>query len=137
MDQIKVVAGVIIWQDTKVLLGFRLSKHGHGVWSFPGGHVEFGEHPDQAVIREAFEETGLVISNVEKITFTSDFYENGTQYITLFFNATSWSGILENREPDKCLEWAWFDPEFLPSPLFIPIRSFLKEKNVLIDYRRQ
>lgn len=131
MDQIKVGAGVIIWQKGKVLLGFRLSKHGHGVWSFPGGHVEFGEHPEQAVIREALEETGLKISSVEKLTFTSDFYENGTQYITLFFKAKSWSGILENREPEKCDRWDWFSPEELPSPLFIPIVTFLEERNLL------
>lgn len=131
MDQIKVGAGVIIWQKGKVLLGYRLSKHGHGVWAFPGGHVEFGEHPDQAVIREVFEETGLKISDVRKLTFTSDFYENGTQYITLFFSAKSWSGDLENREPEKCDRWEWFAPEALPSPLFLPIVTFLKDGNQL------
>lgn len=136
MDQIKVGAGVIIWQKEKVLLGYRLSKHGHGVWSFPGGHVEFGEHPDQAVIREAFEETGLKISSVEKLTFTSDFYENGTQYLTLFFKANSWSGTLENREPEKCDRWEWFAPDALPSPLFIPIVTFLKERNLIKENAR-
>lgn len=96
-----------------------------------GGHFEFGDHPDQAVIREAFEETGLKISSVEKLTFTSDFYENGTQYLTLFFKANSWSGILENREPEKCDRWEWFPPDALPSPLFIPIVIFLKERNLI------
>ena len=131
MDQIKVGAGVIIWQEGKVLLGYRLSKHGNGVWSFPGGHVEFGEHPDQAVIREAFEETGLKISSVEKLTFTSDFYDNGTQYLTLFYKANSCSGTLENKEPEKCDRWEWFPPDALPSPLFIPIVTFLKERNLI------
>ena len=31
-----------------------------GAWTLPGGGVEFGEHPDAAVIRELAEETGLV-----------------------------------------------------------------------------
>jgi 8-oxo-dGTP diphosphatase len=31
-----------------------------GAWTLPGGGVEFGEHPDAAVIRELEEETGLV-----------------------------------------------------------------------------
>ena len=31
-----------------------------GAWTLPGGGVEFGEHPDAAVLRELHEETGLV-----------------------------------------------------------------------------
>lgn len=31
-----------------------------GAWTLPGGGIEFGEHPDAAVIRELEEETGLV-----------------------------------------------------------------------------
>jgi len=127
MEHIKTGAGVIIWRDGKVLMGYRLSKHGHGVWSFPGGHVEFGEHPDQAVTREALEETGLVITEVEKLNFTSYFYENGSQYITLFFKATAWSGTLENKEPEKCKGLEWFHPDELPSPLFAPINTYLRE----------
>jgi len=131
MDQIRTGAGIVIWQDGKVLLGYRLSPHGHGAWSFPGGHVEFGEHPEQAVIREAYEETGLIISAARKLTFTSDLYENGTQYITLFFQALDWSGNLENKEPEKCERWDWFHPDELPNPLFKPIVTFLNEGNLL------
>jgi 8-oxo-dGTP diphosphatase len=127
MGEIKVGAGLIILRQGKVLLGFRLSKHGNGVWAFPGGHVEFGESPQQAIIREAYEETGLRVDAVEKISFGNDFYENGTQYITLFFRAVSWTGAVENREPEKCAGWNWFSPDELPSPLFLPIKSFLEE----------
>jgi 8-oxo-dGTP diphosphatase len=74
MGEIKVGAGLIILRQGKVLLGFRLSKHGNGVWAFPGGHVEFGESPQQAIIREAYEETGLRVDAVEKISFGNDFY---------------------------------------------------------------
>ncbi len=32
-----------------------------GTWWLPGGGVEFGEHPEEAVVREVAEETGLVV----------------------------------------------------------------------------
>ena len=39
----------------------RLGRSMHqGLWTLPGGGVEFGEHPDHAVVRELEEETGLV-----------------------------------------------------------------------------
>ncbi|MGC8547781.1 MAG: NUDIX hydrolase [Candidatus Micrarchaeia archaeon] len=51
-----IVAGCIISKDGKVLL----IKHKKlGVWLYPGGHVEPNEHPHEAAVREAFEETGL------------------------------------------------------------------------------
>ena len=40
----KVGIGVMILNDqNQVLLGLRQGSHGAGEWSFPGGHLEFGE----------------------------------------------------------------------------------------------
>jgi ADP-ribose pyrophosphatase YjhB (NUDIX family) len=41
-----------------------------GAWTLPGGGVEFGEHPDAAVIRELREETGLD-GTIERIAMVS------------------------------------------------------------------
>lgn len=127
MGEIKIGVGTVIYQNGKILLGYRLSKHGHGFWAFPGGHVEMGETPEEAAIRETLEETALTIRTVEKLAFTNDFYENGTQYITLFFKAISWTGEVENLEPEKCERWEWFSPDELPAPLFLPIRTLTNE----------
>ena len=131
MDQIKVGAAVIIWQNNKVLLGRRLGPHGHAMWAFPGGHVEFGETPEDAAIREVAEETNLAINKLEKFHFTNDMFDNGKQYITLFFVAKSWSGEIKNMEPEKCAGWEWFDPEKLPEPLFKPIIGLLSEVDLV------
>jgi 8-oxo-dGTP diphosphatase len=127
VDQIKVGVGVVILQHNKVLLGQRKSPHGHSHWSFPGGHVEFGESPEEAAVRETFEETGLVIDGMQKIHFTSDIFEDGRHYITLYIIAKECSGVVRNMEPEKCEGWQWFSPASLPFPLFKPVATLLRE----------
>jgi 8-oxo-dGTP pyrophosphatase MutT (NUDIX family) len=39
-----------------------------GIWVQPGGHVDPGEAPEQAAVRETLEETGLVVQHVEPAT---------------------------------------------------------------------
>ncbi len=43
------------------LLMTNLTRRG---WDIPGGHVEFGEHPDETVRREVYEETGALLEAV-------------------------------------------------------------------------
>ncbi|WP_237154657.1 NUDIX hydrolase [Oryzibacter oryziterrae] len=50
-----------IWRGNEVLLVRRGGETFGGLWSFPGGHVEWGEALADAVRREALEETGLRI----------------------------------------------------------------------------
>ena len=42
-----------------------------GVWTLPGGGIDFGEHPDEAVVRECQEETGLIVEVRELLTIDS------------------------------------------------------------------
>ncbi|MFA7169797.1 MAG: NUDIX hydrolase [Candidatus Paceibacterota bacterium] len=51
-------SALIIDEDNRVLL---LHHKKLGVWLYPGGHVEKNETPDQAVLREVKEETGLEV----------------------------------------------------------------------------
>ncbi len=63
--QIFVALALIINKNDEVLLAQRHDpkNHGmHGKWEFPGGKVEFGEHPEDTVVREAAEEVDLQIS---------------------------------------------------------------------------
>src|SRR6516225_11635838 len=82
---VRVGVGVIILNDGKILLGTRKNAHGSGTWSPPGGHLEFGETPQECAHREVFEETGLVIKNILAGPYTNDFFEHEQKhYITLF-----------------------------------------------------
>ena len=53
------VAAVLI-QEGRVLLVKRGIEPGFGLWGLPGGFIEAGETPEEAVAREVLEETGLV-----------------------------------------------------------------------------
>jgi mutator protein MutT len=55
--------GAVILRNGKLLLGKRLCEPAAGKWSIPGGLVELGETLEQAVMREAKEETCLNVSN--------------------------------------------------------------------------
>lgn len=59
--------GAVIVQDTRVLL----IRRGHapllGEWSLPGGVLECGETLAEAVVREAQEETGLLVEALEML----------------------------------------------------------------------
>lgn len=122
----KVGVAAIIVRDGKMLLGKRKGSHGEGDWCFPGGHLECGETVEDCALREAMEETGLKIRVTGRAPFTDDFFRKDSKYyITLFVVAKIESGVLENREPHKCLGWEWFSWDKLPNPLFLPIRNLL------------
>lgn len=46
-----------------------------GKWTLPGGGLEFGEHPEAAVIREVREETGYEVRTGAILEVQSDLYE--------------------------------------------------------------
>jgi 8-oxo-dGTP diphosphatase len=124
----RVGVGVIIIKDKKVLLGKRKNAHGNGSWSFPGGHLEFGESFEDCARRETKEETSITIKNVRKGTFTNDFFEReGKHYVTLVMIAEFSSGVARVMEPEKCEQWEWSSWNNLPEPLFLPIQNLLKE----------
>ncbi|MDD5337582.1 MAG: NUDIX hydrolase [Candidatus ainarchaeum sp.] len=50
-------------------------KRKSGFWEFPGGGVEFGEHPEHAAARETEEETGLKARNLTLLGVTSAVYK--------------------------------------------------------------
>ena len=125
----KIGVGVIVINGDKILFGKRINSHGDGTWSFPGGHLEFGESVEGCARREVMEETGLEIANLRPATFTNDIFENeGKHYVTLFVIADYTTGTAQIMEPDKCSVWEWFTWDNLPEPLFLPIENLRKQK---------
>jgi 8-oxo-dGTP diphosphatase len=119
---VRVGVAVLISRDGKWLMHKRKGSHGAGTWSFPGGHIDFGDTPVFACRREVLEETGLEVGYCEPYRYlpyaNADFIE-GKQYITLFFVAEYIGGEPKVMEPDKCDgDWIWVDPVDPPKPLF-------------------
>lgn len=122
----KVGIGVAVVKDQKVLLGKRKGAHGSGDWSFPGGHLEFGETPEECASRELLEETNLKALHVIPGPWTNDIFEGKKHYITIFMFVTKFSGTPQVLEPHKSENWEWFQWDHLPTPLFAPIHSLVK-----------
>ena len=132
----RVGVGVLIMNgDGEVLLGLRQGSHGAGEWSFPGGHLEFGETVKDTAVREAKEECNLDISDLELISIADEMrylQSDGKHYLNVGFLAKSNSGEVKLNEPDKWVEWHWFSLNDLPAPLFegteLVIRNYLSKK---------
>ncbi len=125
----QVGVGAILLRGRYVLLGLRKSKHGQGVWGFPGGHLEYGESPEECFAREVLEEIGISIDlkNIEKGPYTNDiFKESEKHYITLFLISRTVLGDPLVKEEEKCEQWKWFLWEDMPKNLFLPIVNLKK-----------
>ena len=73
-------------------------------WVGIGGHAEEGESPEDCLLREAMEETGLLLTSYRfrgLVTFVSDKW--GTEYMCLY-KADGFEGELTDCE-EGCLEW--------------------------------
>ncbi len=124
--KILVGVGVLIFNDeNKILLGKRKNSHGDGTWAPPGGHVEFGESPEECAARETLEEAGIRLKNLKRMSFVynASGLMNNKHYITLFVAGKLSQGIPKVMEPHKCDTWEWFSPDTLPKPLFEPFED--------------
>lgn len=85
-------------------------------WTLPGGGVNKGETPEQAAIREAYEETGLTVHSIagEIGTYTGTM---GKSDRVTFFYTGDFSGSLALRPNLEIMARSWFDIDTLPDEL--------------------
>jgi 8-oxo-dGTP diphosphatase len=125
-----VAAVALIDPDGRVLLAQRPEgKVMAGLWEFPGGKIEPGESPEQALIRELHEELGIETwtSCLAPLTFASHAYEDFHLLMPLFA-CRRWQGILTAREGQR---FAWVRPKEMRNypmpPADLPLIPVLRD----------
>jgi mutator protein MutT len=106
-----VSVSALVIDDDRILLARRAVEPGIGLWDTPGGFVEEGEHPRDAVRRELSEETGLTAESVEQLAIIMDRYEE-RHLLTIHFTVRA-HGI--PRAADDVAELRWFRAADLPA----------------------
>ena len=101
---VHVAAAVITRPDGSVLLGQRAPDTFYpGYWEFPGGKVEPGETPRDALIRELDEELGMRVDTAYPWITREHVYEHA--HVSLhFFEVTAWRGEIHDRV-HSALSW--------------------------------
>ena len=123
-----VAACALIDADGRVLIAQRpVGKSMAGLWEFPGGKVDPGERPEDALIRELKEELGIVVKEacLAPLTFASHSYEDFHLLMPLYV-CRRWEGMVAPHEGQKL---AWVRPnrlkEYPMPPADVPLISHL------------
>lgn len=118
MKVVYVAAAALINAGGEVLLAQRpAGKSMAGLWEFPGGKIEAGETPEQALVRELAEELSITVSEYDltPLTFASHTYEKFHLFMPLY-RIRKWRGT---PTPIEGQSLAWVAPHMLhtyPAP---------------------
>jgi 8-oxo-dGTP diphosphatase len=106
MKILLVTACALVDADNRVLVAQRPEgKALAGLWEFPGGKLDPGERPEEALIRELREELGIEVKEacLAPLTFASHAYEDFHLLMPLYI-CRRWEGIVSSRER-QALKW--------------------------------
>jgi 8-oxo-dGTP diphosphatase len=101
-----VVAAALVDADDRVLLAQRpKGKQLEGLWEFPGGKIDAGERPEDALIRELREELGIEVKAacLAPLTFASHSYD-GFHLLMPLYVCRKWEGFVQPLD-GQALKW--------------------------------
>ena len=100
----ELVSKVIIFNGGEVLLLRRaaksVSEDSPWTWDLPGGHLDAGETFEQAAIREVFEETKLILTEISYVG-----RDNNNDKMTYFYITDQWGGDIKLSHEHQEYKW--------------------------------
>ncbi len=106
MKLLLVVACALIDADNRVLIAQRpAGKQLAGLWEFPGGKLDPGERPEDALIRELAEELQIAVKApcLAPLTFASHAYDDFHLLMPLYV-CRKWEGLVAPAE-GQAVKW--------------------------------
>lgn len=123
-------SGIVLNDKNEILLQFRSDKH---IWGLPGGAIEPGEEPAEGVIREVYEETGVIVQpeRIVAVMAGGDHmvtYDNGDPvgFLTVVFMCRAVSGE-PHAHDSETLDARYFPLDALPDDI-LPLHRFRIKK---------
>ncbi|MBI2761259.1 MAG: NUDIX domain-containing protein [Chloroflexi bacterium] len=113
MPRFVLSASVFLHRDGEILILKRAGGYAGGGWFIPGGHIEFGESPLEAAVRETDEEAGIVLdpATLQLVGITTFFPEPEVQHHGVIYLAPCPSGA-ECVLNEEHTGFRWVTPEY-------------------------
>ncbi len=127
-------AGGVILEDGRVLLILMLNLTGSKIWTFPKGHIEPGETPEAAALREVAEETGFDCEIIRALCKADYSFERQGRHVDkdvrwYLMRRLGGDGVV--KTPDEIFDIKWCEPgeakKYLSYPSDLKMLELLEE----------
>jgi 8-oxo-dGTP diphosphatase len=107
-------SSAIILDDNKILLVQRNREPFKSKWMLPSGFLDYGEHPQENIVREVKEETGLSVKNAVLFDILQAADDPRAPGNMVFYYKILAKGKISNNDKNENLSVKWFDINNLP-----------------------
>lgn len=134
-----VTVGLLLLENNKILLARRYQTgYKDGKYGLIAGHLEKGESLKETIVREVREETGIRIQEKE-LQYVCCLNRSQQDYMSFYLSASSYDGIPEIQEKDKCDKMKWFLLDDLPDNMVEEDRKAIQnyQEGIQFQYHKE